>query len=227
MHREAIGAMQPQAKQPRAMAIGARGHPAKHAPQAKEAILKPNAATLRKMKEAQADRANDTMENLSCKLAELPSAILRNVWRTPGFRLALEQAKKIDGPDSDNIVCEEDCEDIDFEKVDQRAQQYHGRHLYGERELLLHKQMWDAMRRDKEGVPKDHDFGYWCRRVADHSESCRAVRGRPLADSAATENADISASYRALAEDILAHDLTNASPQVQAPRGQSHHDETA
>ena len=76
--------------------------------------------------------------------------------------------------------------------------------------------MWDILRRDKEGLPKEHNFGRWCRRVADHSESCRAVRGRALADSAATENAEIYASYRALAEDILAHGLTEE--QMGAPR---------
>ena len=89
--------------------------------------------------------------------------------------------------------------------------------------------MWDIMRRDKEGLPKEHDFGYWRRRVADHSESCRTARGRAIADSAATEHVEMSDYFRALAEDMLTNDLTEEQkrPQVQAPQRQSHHDETA
>ena len=179
-------------------------------------ILKPRRRGTVALEEAQADRGDDTMENLSFQLSEFLSTMLRDVWSTPGFRHATEQAKKIVGKDSDNIICEEDCEDIVFKKIAQWAEKDQGRHFYGERELLPQKRMWDLMRRDKIGLPKEHDFSYWCRRVADHSESCRTVRGRAVADSTATEHAEISASYRALAEDILTQDLTRE--QMEDPR---------
>ena len=89
----------------------------------------------------------DTVEAMT--VAEFLSTMLRDVWSTPGFRYDTEQAKKIRGPDSDNIMCEEDSEDIVFEKIAQWAEQHQGLHFYGERELLLHKGMWDIIRRDK------------------------------------------------------------------------------
>ena len=61
------------------------------------------AATLHDMEDAQADRANDTMENLWFHLAEFLTLLLLDVWTVPGFRHATEQAK---------LVCEDDCYDI-------------------------------------------------------------------------------------------------------------------
>ena len=62
--------------------------------------------------------------------------------------------------------------------------------------------MWDIVTRDKDGRAKEQRFSEWCRRVASaalYSE-----------DSTGTEEAKSSASFRALAEDILTHDLTEA-----------------
>ena len=87
------------------------------------------------------------------------------------------------------------------------------RDLYGTPEILLHKRMWDIVTRDKAGRPKEQSFSEWCRRVAVaalHSETTSTARGDVAADSTATDNAELSASFRALAEDILTHDLTAA-----------------
>ena len=71
------------------------------------------------MEDAQADRADNTMENLSLQLADFLSTMLRDVWNAPGFRHATEQAKLSAVKDSGNMICEEDCEDIVFEKIDE------------------------------------------------------------------------------------------------------------
>ena len=56
------------------------------------AILKPNAETLQK-KDAQADRADDSLENLSFKLGEFLLTLLHDMWSTPRGIHATEQAK--------------------------------------------------------------------------------------------------------------------------------------
>ena len=91
--------------------------------------MKPNAETLQK-KDAQADRADDTMENLSFKLGEFLSTLLHDMWNAPRGSHATEQAKSSSSVaeevssdkvwsllDSGNMVCEDDCEDIVFEKT--------------------------------------------------------------------------------------------------------------
>ena len=96
-------------------------------------ILNPNAQTLQAMEDAQADRADNTTENLSFQLADFLSTMLRDVWNAPGFRHATEQAKS----------------------------------------------------------------------SADHSEKFTTARGHAVADSTATEHAELSASFRSLVEDIF------------------------
>ena len=106
------------------------------------------------------------------------------------------------------MICGDACIDIVFEKIAEWAEQHQGREFYGEREVLLHKRMWDTMTRDKAGRAKEQSFSEWCRRVALHSETTSTARGDVAADSTATK--DVSASFRALAEDILTNDLTEA-----------------
>ena len=151
--------------------------------------------------EAQADRANDTLENLLFKLSEFLTVLLLDLWTVPGLLHATEQAK---------ALCEDKCYDIVDAKITQWADQ--GSNFYGERELLLHKRMWDIVTRDKDGTAKEQSFGKWCRRVALHSETISTARGHVQADKTATEHAeaDTTASFRALAEDILTNDLTEA-----------------
>jgi len=57
--------------------------------------------------------------------------------------------------------------------------------------------MWDCMTRDKCGVPKDHSFVDWCKRIA------MCSTGSTAASSAADDGA-----FRKLAKDFLTHDLT-------------------
>ena len=75
------------------------------------------------------------------------------------------------------------------------------RDLYGRPELLLHKRMWDIVTRDRDGRAKEQRFSEWCRRVASATLYPE--------DNTVTEEAESSASFRSLAEDILTHDLTN------------------
>ena len=110
--------------------------------------LKPNAQTLPAMEDAQADRATIRWS----PLAEFLTLLLQDVWTAPGLRHAAEQAK---------LVCEDDCPDIVFEIF-----LHQGCHFYGERELLLHKRMWDIVTRDKYGPAKKQSFSKWCKRGA-------------------------------------------------------------
>ena len=97
----------------------------------------------------------------------------------PGFRHAIEQAKAFGLEGVRNIVGEEECEDIVFEKIADRAGQAQRRQFYGEQELLIHKRMWNVLKRDKDGVLS---FTQWCRKVADHRERSTTGRWRPVAD---------------------------------------------
>ena len=91
-----------------------------------------------------------------------------------------------------------------------RPGRHRRRDLYGTPELLLHKRMWDIVTRDKDGRAKEQSFSAWCRRIALHSETTSTATGDVTADSTATDHAESSAPFRALAEDILTHDLTEA-----------------
>ena len=70
----------------------------------------------------------------------------------PGFRHATDQAKPFGLEDVRNIVGEEECEDIVFEKIADWGGKAQGRRFYGEHELLIHKRMWNVLKRDKDGV---------------------------------------------------------------------------
>ena len=107
----------------------------------------------------------------------------------------------------------DDCVDIVFDHIATWAQRHQNSHAYSFPELLLHKRMWDVMTRNKSGLPKEQYFTYWRRRVASCKTTSTAT-GHAKADSTATEHAD-STSFRALAEDILTNDLTEA--QMQNP----------
>ena len=90
---------------------------------------------------------------------------------------------------------------------------HEGRLFYSEKDLLLHKKMWDLITRDKEGVPKQHSFSEWCQRTALHRGSTAASSGSTgstAASSAAAEHAESNTSFRRLAEDILTHELSPA-----------------
>jgi hypothetical protein len=154
------------------------------------------------MQAAQADRANNSMDNLAFKLAEFLTAVLLEAWSVPRRGHATEQAASWIGHD--------DCIDMVFHAIATWSQRHEG-HAYSGPELLLHKRMWDVMTRNKAGLYKAAQqpitalsFAYWCRRVV----SCKTKHG--------TEHGEGSASFRALAEDILTNDLTER--QMRDPK---------
>ena len=95
-----------------------------------------------------------------------------------------------------------DCEDIVFDKLAEWSKAPREKNFCGDSELLLHKRIWDVLNRDKEGLPEEHRFVAWCRRIAEHRTESTA------ANSAATEHADDDNSFQNLIKDILAHDFT-------------------
>ena len=158
-----------------------RGTATEHAKQ--PAVLKRNPKTQQFMEEARADRADDSLEHLAFKLADFLIHVMRQQYP---FLLRLET----------------DCEDIEdmvFEKISEWAKTPRENASYSHSELLLHKKIWDVLNRDKQGVPKEHSFVDWCRRIALHRTESTA------ANSAATEHDD---RFKKLVKDIFANDLT-------------------
>ena len=85
-------------------------------------------------------------------------------------------------------------EDIICEKMVEWSYGKSTNAFYNEPALLLHKRMWDIMRRDKEGLAKERTFTHWCRRVHEHTKAASTASG--------------STAYESLAVDLLANDLT-------------------
>jgi hypothetical protein len=115
------------------------------------------------------------------KFADFHSFLLQDV--LAGFRHATE-----------HMICEAGEEIADWAS----PLYSQAREFYGERELLLHKRMWDILTRDKAGRPKEQSFSEWCRRVEKHSETISTSRGHVEADSTAIEHdADSTATEHA------------------------------
>jgi hypothetical protein len=159
--------------------------------------LKPNAQTQQYMEQAQADRADNTFEHLLFLLADFLTHVLRELCP----RVAAQ------------------CEDVVFDKIaDWAATSSDRPSFYNESELLLHKKMWDVINRDVRGVPKEHFFVQWCRRISIHRTNGDAT------NSASTENADNGNRFRRMAEDIFARDLTpeqKKDPKYQLREGKT------
>ena len=98
-------------------------------------------------KEAQADRADTSVENLTSNLLGFLMYVLQENYTT-------EQAM--------DRELQKNCEYIVFDKIAT------GEVGYDERTLSQHKWMWDIMSRNKEGVSKERTFTNWCRRVQQH-----------------------------------------------------------
>ena len=81
-------------------------------------------------------------------------------------------------------LLEADCEDIVFDKMEEWSKKRPEQVFYKHTELLLHNKNWDVVNRDKEGLPKEHGFVDWCRRIARHRTKSTT------ANSAATEHAN-------------------------------------
>jgi hypothetical protein len=122
-----------------------RGTATEHAKQ--PVVMKPNAHTQQYMEKAQADRADNTLENLVVLLADFLTHLLREL--CPCFA--------------------DHCEDLVFGKIEEWATPSSDRpSFYHESELLLHKKIWDVITRDVRGVPKENFFVQWCRRISMH-----------------------------------------------------------
>ena len=72
--------------------------------------------------------------------------------------------------------------------------------------------MWDIMRRDKAGQPKEQRFTYWCRRVAACKTSSTAT-GHAEADSTATEHADSTAAENPESTPLYSQDFEEDVPE--------------
>ena len=105
----------------------------------------------------------------------------------------------------------EDIEDIVFEKIIDWLHNPKDNASYSHEDLQLHKKLWAIMNTDKDSCPKDHEFCFWCRRIALHRTKSIA------ANNAATEHADITANnaatrhanaFRMVVKDIYANVLT-------------------
>ena len=104
------------AKQPQ------RGTATEHAEQRRNVTLQCNVQTQQHIEEAQADRADDTIEHLAFTLAEVLTHLLQ----------------KLCYSELNFLYLEADCEDIVFEKIAEWAETYEG-HVYTSDELLIHK----------------------------------------------------------------------------------------
>jgi len=160
-----------------------------------------NAKTLQK-REAQANRADTSIVTLCWNLLEFLTYVLRETWnlRSSVYH-ATEQAQSSGHATEQtqsqryNII-EEDCENIVFDTI--ASGSFFEQTFYDEPALLLHKQMWDIMSRNKEGLAKENMFIEWCRRVQRHTEAASTA-----SPSTATEHV-----FKSLALDLLSNDLT-------------------
>ena len=163
-------------------------------------MVPPNAETSDAQAHAQADRADNTMENLCFALVQFLTYVLRARWNSPwrqaqSARRATEQAQS----PRDNFIAPE-CGDIAFDQFEEWSDRRDNHRFYDEPALLLQKQMFDIMRRTKEGLAKENTFLEWCRRVNKHKEVPSSSA------SIATEHAENC--FKSLAVDLLSNDLT-------------------
>ena len=129
------------------------------------------------------DRADESTENL-----------VRILFRFLGFTFF-----SILGSQNCSVT-EDDCNNIVQETTSKDEQLG-----YNMLQLLEHKRLWDVVTRDKEGNDKKHFFCDQCRRVASHFKNSGTATERAAAER---EEAEKSACYRSLAEDMFASELT-------------------
>ena len=130
------------------------------------------------MEEALADRADDSLTHLALKLTDFITYVMKQA-----FPLFLADCEPI----QDTLL---DIQDTLLQRFGDR---------YDHSELQLHKKIWDVVNHDRQGVPKEHSFVDWCRRIALHR-----TEGTPT-NSAATEHND---PYKRMVKDIVTNDLT-------------------
>jgi len=155
-------------------------------------------AALQK-REAQANRADTSIVTLCWTLLEFLTYVLRETWivRSSEYH-ATEQAQS-SGHATEQTQSQrhdEDCGNIVFDTI--ASVTFFEQTFYDVPALLLHKQMWDIMSRNKEGLAKENMFIEWCRRVQKHTE----------APSTAVPSTDTEHVFKSLALDLLSNDLT-------------------
>ena len=156
-----------------------------------------NAETLQK-REAQANRADTSILTLCSNLLECLTYVLRETWNVrSSLYHAIEQAQSLShaSQQTQSQKHDEDCENIVFDTI--ASESFFVQTFYDEPALLLHKQMWDIMSRNKEGLAKENMFIEWCRRVQRHTEAASTA-----SPSTATEHV-----FKSLALDLLSNDL--------------------
>jgi len=154
-----------------------------------------NAKTLQK-REAQANRADTSILTLCSNLLECLTYVLRETWNVrSSLYHAIEQAQSLShaSQQTQSQKHDEDCENIVFDTI--ASESFFVQTFYDEPALLLHKQMWDIMSRNKEGLAKKNMFIEWCRRVQKHTD-------------AASTDTDTEHVFKSLALDLLSNDLT-------------------
>ena len=124
-----------------------------------QVTLKPNAKIVQQVEAAEADRADTGIENLVWNLLEFLFYVVRKACRVG------------EGEAPSN---EDDYEDTCCQKIVEWSRTGSRKAFYNEPALLLHKQMYDIMSRDKEGLEKELTCYEWCRRVRKHAEPARS-----------------------------------------------------
>ena len=143
------------------------------------------------MEEALADRADDSLTHLALKLTDFITYVMKQA-----FPLFLADCEPI----QDTLL---DIQDTLLQRFGD---------MYNHSELQLHKKIWDVVIHDRQGVPKEHSFVDWCKRIALHRTESTAT------NSAATEHDDrfkklVAATehddpFKKLVRDIFANELT-------------------
>jgi len=155
-------------------------------------------AALQK-REAQANRADTSIVTLCWNLLEFLTYVLRETWNVrSSVYHAIEQAQSLSHAteQTQSQRHDEDCGNIVFDTI--ASESFFVQTFYDEPALLLHKQMWDIMSRNKEGLAKENMFIEWCRRVQRHTEAA----------STASPSTDTEHVFKSLALDLLSNDLT-------------------
>ena len=129
------------------------------------------------MEEALADRADDSLTHLALKLTDFITYVMKQA-----FPLFLADCEPI----QDTLL---DIQDTLLQRFGD---------MYNHSELQLHKKIWGVVSHDRQGVPKEHSFVDWCRRIALHR-----TEGTPT-NSAATEHND---PYKRMVKDISKYKL--------------------
>jgi len=157
-----------------------------------------NAETLQK-REAQANRADTSILTLCSNLLECLTYVLRETWNVrSSLYHAIEQDQSLShaSQQTQSQKHDEDCENIVFDTI--ASESFFVQTFYDEPALLLHKQMWDIMSRNKEGLAKENMFIEWCRRVQGHTEAASTASPSTAADHI----------FKSLALDLLSNHLT-------------------